>query len=231
MLSMGVKIIRGWQGVCSDPSTLQGNITKLVAFIETEILSVVTDAPDAAHLRLLEAGFVVEELFKTGGSSTQPLEVKALVLWGKLHQLYLIGSDSRGCQVGAGAWTIFRDGSGWDLGGMAGTSPLDAINKIFMEKFFAKTVEYAEAFAQGVGADYTRVDFFLSGFGEGDEPVVLLNEVETVSGFTYQVERLGIGSVWRDGYVLRESGIRVTPEKWDRFMDDMEADREANNLP
>merc|ERR1719188_847594 len=227
--SRGMKILRGWQETCQHPASLRGNITQLAAFIQEEILNQKMGENDA-HLNFLEPGFTVEELFKTGGSSIQPLEAKVQVVWGKVHQIFFIGQDSRGCQVGSGSWVIYGDRSGWDLGGMVGTTPKDSANEAFMAKAFDKVVKYAEAFAKGIGADYTRADFFIGGLETEGEPIIKLNEGETVSGYKYVHERFGIGSVWRDGYVLRDDGIEMTPEKWDDYMDHMQSDRDANEL-
>merc|ERR1719436_2308464 len=111
-----------------------------------------------------------------------------------------------------------------------GTTPKDDISQAFLDKAFDKVVKYAEAFAKGIGADLTRVDFFIGGLDTDGEPIINLNEGETVSGYLYEHERFGMGSVWRDGYVLREDGIDMTPEKWDVYMSHMVADREASNL-
>ena len=96
-----------------------------------------------------------------------------------------------------------------------GSQPEDAISKVFMNKFFGKVKAVAERMATALKADYTRIDLFLSGFEEGDEAKVVLNEVESVSGGSFPYERQAIGSIWRDGYVANGRFEMSSGENWD----------------
>jgi len=225
--SNGMKIVRGWQEACHAETASQ-KIAELVEYIEAQVLGQIASEADA-HLRLyLEPGVSVEELFRTGGKSVQPLEAKVVVIWGKMHHMFLVGSDSRGCRTQSGAWQIYGDKTGWDLKGMIGSGEgNDAINDRILNNAFDRMVEHAERFAQGVGADMMRVDFFL-GFPENveDDIVIKMNECESVSGHPYWHERQGIASVWRDGYILSDR-LLMTPEKWTKLTDNTQSDRDA----
>jgi len=234
--SNGMKLVRGWQETCH-ASDADRRIAELAEFIETEVLGQIASEADA-HLRLyLEPGVTVEELFRTGGQSVQPLEAKTVVLWGKVHHMFLIGSDSRGCRTQSGAWQIYGDKTGWDLNGMIGASDTwlfeggsDPLNRRILNNAFDRMVEYAEKFAQGVGADMMRVDFFL---GIPEDPkadiVIKMNECESVSGHPYWHERQGIGGMWRDGYVLSDR-LSMTPDKWAKLNNNTWDDRSAWKL-
>jgi len=222
--SGGQKIVRGWLQRCKNPQELDD----LVQFVQTEALDKLAGEADA-HLReYLEPGFTVEELFKSSLIPGPPLEVKAQVIWGKLHQVFLIGQDHRGCNVGSGSWNIYSDGTGWTMGGPLPESS-DASHDVFMKKFFDRVKDYAEKFAVGVGADYTRVDFFLAGLEDGQEPVIKLNEAETVSGLKHVHDRFGLGGVWRDGYVT-SGRMRMTADKWDEVWAKMQQDRDNSHI-
>lgn len=222
--SGGMKIVRGWLQKCRDPNEM----AKLVTFIEEEVLGQLASEADK-HLReYLEPGVTVEELFKTGGASMQPLEAKVQLVWGRVHQIFFIGQDARGCNVGSGAWMIYGDKTGWAMDGPL-SDAADASARAFMEKFYDRVVAYAEAFAAGIGADFTRADFFLAGMEDDQEPVIKLNEGETVSGLKYVHERVGLGDVWRDGYVV-SNRFRMTPERWEVYMGRVQNDRDAFGL-
>jgi len=222
--SGGQKIVRGWLQRCKDPQELDN----LVQFVQAEALDKLAGEADAHLRKYLEPGFTVEELFQSSLIPGPPLEVKAQVVWGKLHQVFLIGQDHRGCNVGSGSWNVYNDGTGWTMGGPLPESR-DASHEVFMEKFFHRVKDYAEKFAAGVGADYTRVDFFLAGLEDGQEPVIKLNEAETVSGLKHVHDRFGIGDVWRDGYVT-SGRMKMTAEKWDDVWAKMQKERDNSHI-
>ena len=55
--------------------------------------------------------------------------------------------------------------------------------------------------------------------------MVKLNEVETVSGSWYEIERRELGDLWRDGY-LASGRMEMDPSKWQERLKHTEADRE-----
>jgi len=217
--SAGMKIVRNWQQVCG--GSLQEEVDKLTAYIESDILGQLARETDA-HLRnILEPGVSVEELFRTGGASMIPLEAKVQVVWGKAYLVWIVGQDNRGCQSRSGAWHVYPDKSGWDLKGIIskkGGSD-EVSERIMSSSAWDTLITKAEAFARGVGADLMRVDFFI-GFPEDpqEELVIKLNECESVSGHPYWHERDGIADVWRDGYVLSDR-MAMTSEQWTGYMD------------
>jgi hypothetical protein len=211
-----MKIVRNWKQACEGGS-LQGEIDKLSAYIEKDILGQLARETDA-HLRdILEPGVSVEELFRTGGASMIPLEAKVQVVWGKAYLVWIVGQDNRGCQSQSGAWHVYPDKSGWDLKGIISKNGgNDEVSERIMSSSAWNTLlTKAEDFAKGVGADLMRVDFFL-GLPEDpkEEIKVRLNECESVSGHPYWHERDGIGGVWRDGYVLSDR-MAMTSEQWE----------------
>jgi len=222
--------VRGWQGTCSSEAGLSARTQELVQFIEEEVLGQVSRDADA-HLRFLEPGVTVEELFRTGGNSLQPLEAKVTVLWGKVYSVFMTGSDHRGCQSQVGAWLFFGDKTGWDMKGMI--SPEggnDPVGDRVLKNAFGRMATYAENFAKGVGADYMRVDFFLGvPEAESEDIRILMNECESVSGWPFYYLRQGLGSAWRDGYLNLDT-FSLTPEKWDRLVGNTKYDRDALHL-
>lgn len=175
--------------------------------VEERILKV-RNRPSDKHLNKLPRGFTVEELFRTEGLSNRPIEAKVHVLFGKVYEIIFVGQDPRGCTVGTGAWAIFGDGTGWHMNGKIG-GEMDAMHDAYMNRFHEKVVMLAEKFANHAKADWTRVDFFLSGFGlpgfESDVPVIKLNEIENVSGYKFMYERAHLGRAWREGYISRDA--------------------------
>merc|ERR1719506_1385801 len=159
--SMGQKIVRGWQAKCK--GELKKEIDVLADFIERDVLSLRNTDPDSQHLaEALKPGVIIEELFATGGLSKKPLEAKALVVWGKVFDIWMLGEDHRGCQIVSGTWKVYRDGSGWNLNGMIGEKG-DLASDFFMEKMFQKIKDNAEDFAGNhLKADVARVDFFIN---------------------------------------------------------------------
>jgi hypothetical protein len=224
----GMKIVRGWSEQCKDSATLDKAVSDLTKYVEDEVLGQVARDSDA-HLQAMDPGVTVEELFKTGGNSARPMEAKVQCLWGKVYLMFFVGQDSRGCNSLSGSWSVYGDKTGWDMKGMIGAGGgNDEINQAFMDKAFDKVVKYAETFAQGIGADYTRVDFFL-GTDSSGEPIIKLNEAETVSGAKYVYERLGMATVWRGGYLL-SNRFHIDPEKWDWTMDTVTKARDFYSL-
>ena len=41
-----------------------------------------------------------------GGLSRKPLEAKALVVWGKVFDIWMLGQDHRGCKIVSGTWKV-----------------------------------------------------------------------------------------------------------------------------
>jgi len=153
------------------------------------------------------------------------------VLWGKVYNILMFGSDPRGCQTQTGSWVIFGDKTGWDMKGMIGpVGGNDPMGDRVLSNAFDRLATQAENFAKGVGADLIRVDFFLSvPESEGEDVNIVLNEVESVSGWPYWYARQALGNTWRDGYLSLDS-FAVTPEKWDRLVANTKADRDAVHL-
>eukprot|EP00421_Protoceratium_reticulatum_P031788 CAMPEP_0168464614 /NCGR_PEP_ID=MMETSP0228-20121227/55672_1 /TAXON_ID=133427 /ORGANISM="Protoceratium reticulatum, Strain CCCM 535 (=CCMP 1889)" /LENGTH=450 /DNA_ID=CAMNT_0008480127 /DNA_START=36 /DNA_END=1388 /DNA_ORIENTATION=- len=225
--SAGMKIVRGWQQRCHQAEATQ----ELISFIETEVLGKMAGEADA-HLRYyLQPGVTVEELFRTGGHSVQPLEAKIQVLWGKVHHMFLIGNDARGCKIQGGAWHVFSDKTGWDLSGIIKPGGAnDETGDRVLREAFDTMVALAERFARGVRADLMRVDFFLGvPTAEHSEWVIKLNECESVSGHPYFHERQHLGSIWRDGYIL-SNRLSLSPEKWEELSKRTQHDRDAQHL-
>jgi len=229
--SKGQYLVKDFQKDCQQKTSSDRISEELAKFIEESILSVKASVADA-HLReYLTPGVTVESLFKTGGLSTQPLEAKVQVLWGKVHHMFLIGTDNRGCRVNGGSWQIYGDKTGWDLAGMIKpTGGNDALGDRLLEKAFQPMVDYAERFARGVRADLMRVDFFIGIPDKADgEWLIQMNECESVSGHPYWHERHGLGAIWRDGYVL-SNRVAMTPKTWSSIVKETQADRDALGL-
>jgi len=229
--SKGQHLVRDFQKDCQQKASSDRIAEELAVFIEKNILNVKASVADA-HLReYLTPGVTVESLFKTGGLSTQPLEAKVQVLWGKVHHMFLIGTDNRGCRVNTGSWQIYGDKTGWDLSGMIKPSGgNDALGDHLLEKAFQPMVDYAERFARGVRADFMRVDFFIGIPDKADgEWLVEMNECESVSGHPYWHERHGLGAIWRDGYVL-SNRVAMNSQKWSSITKNTQADRDALGL-
>lgn len=228
--SAGQQIVKGWQETCRSEPSLSARTQDLVQFIEDKVLGQVSRDADA-HLRFLEPGVTVEELFRTGGNSLQPLEAKVTVLWGKVYSVIMCGSDHRGCQSQSGSWMFFGDKTGWDMKGMINPEGgNDPVGDRVLKNAFGRMSTYAENFAKGVGADYMRVDFFLgTPEAENGDITIMLNECESVSGWPFYYLRQGLGSAWRDGY-LNLNTFSLTPEKWDRLMGNTKDDRDSLHL-
>eukprot|EP00939_MAST-03C_sp_MAST-3C-sp1_P000608 g608.t1 len=225
--SAGIKAVKGWQEKCARAMTIEEDILALARFAEENILTKANRASDA-HLALLEPGLTVEELFQTGGHSKRPLEAKVELLFGKVYTVFFVGDDHRGCTVGAGAWNVYADRTGWNLAGIIGVAE-DDVHDEYMKRFHDRVVNIAETFAAKAGADWTRVDLFLSGFG-GGKVVIKLNEVENVSGYKFPHETAHIGNAWRDGYMQRHGVRSVTPESWQRYVSNLLRMRDAFDL-
>jgi len=217
--SAGQKIVWGWDKECSNATTLEAKIGELADYVVDEVLTLRNTDADSAHLaEALVPGVIVEEIFQTGGASGRPLEAKALIVWGKLYEVFMIGEDARGCQCTSGSWKVYGNGDGWNLNGMVHEKD-DASSAVFMEEWWPQVQELGEKMATHMGADVARVDFFL---GEGG--VVKLNEVETVSGTWYEHERRELGDIWRDGYIV-SGRLEVTEAKWHQRIEDADEDR------
>jgi hypothetical protein len=215
--SMGQRIVSDWQRTCADPNA---TIEELADWIVSDVFTLHNDDPSSAHLEAaLKPGVIVEEIFQTGGESTKPLEAKALVLWGKVFDVWMMGMDERGCKMTSGTWKVYGNGAGWNLHGLLNEED-DAESTTFMRDFYPQISTLAERFATHLGADVARVDFFI---GEGG--VVKLNEVETVSGSWYEIERRELGDLWRDGY-LASGRMEMDPAKWQKRLADTSADRD-----
>jgi len=149
-------------------------------------------------------------------------------------KIWMVGMDDRGCQAQTGAWNIYPDKTGWDFHGVLGEddSTWDPRSKLIVDKYLDLLVENAEKFAKGIGADYTRVDFFMKfPQTEGDEveKPIKLNEAETVSGLQYWLERSAIGGMWGDGYVASGKS-KMSVRKWQDLTDELQADRDTAGL-
>lgn len=217
--SAGQKIVRKWQAECASTATLDAKIDELADYCVDEVLTLRNTDADSAHLaEAVVPGVIVEEIFQSGGLSTRPLEAKATFVWGKLYEVFMIGEDVRGCQSTSGSWKVYGNGEGWNLNGMLHEKD-DASSAAFMADWFPQVKELGEKMATFIGADVTRVDFFL---GEGG--VVKLNEVETVSGTWYEHERRELGDIWRDGYIM-SGRLSVTEAKWRTRIEDADEDR------
>jgi len=226
--SKGQRIVRGWQTDCPYEDLTNRKIEELANFVDREIMNVIASEADQ-HLRMIQPGVIVEELFKTGGHSKRPLEAKVQTLWGKVALMTFIGEDPRGCVSQDPAWHYFRDGTGWDLKGMLGsTAGNDEVSDLVLSSAFDGMVENAEKFATVVGADSMRVDFFV-GFRPDGSVDYKVNEVESISGARYWHERDGLGRAWVDGYVLSDR-MKMTSAKWDQITSLAESARANNKL-
>lgn len=157
--SKGQKIVSDWDTVCTGMhGDIGALIQELAEFIEAEALNAFPNAEDM-HLEKLEPGVTVEELFFSGGASGRPLEIKVVVLWGKAYHAFVVGSDTRGCPISNGAWTMYPDGTGWNLHGVIGNARDDEHDRVV--PLLGQVFAYAEAFAKEIQADYTRADFFV----------------------------------------------------------------------
>jgi len=218
--SMGQRIVRGWQQTCKNETSIDATIDDLADWIVDDVFTLHNDDPSSAHLEAsLKPGIIVEEIFQTGGESTKPLEAKALVLWGKVFDVWMMGMDERGCKMTSGTWKVYGNGDGWNLNGLLHEKD-DAESDLFMQSFYPQVTSLAEKFAAHLGADVARVDFFI---GEGG--VVKLNEVETVTGSWYEIERRELGDLWRDGY-LASGRMAMDPLKWQQRLAHTEQDRD-----
>merc|ERR1719433_2076643 len=118
--SQGQKIVKNFQTVCKDEEKNTPYVAQLIDFIEKEVIGQLASEADS-HLRdFVEPGVTVEELWTTGGSSARPLEVKVQCLWGKVHHMFFIGEDARGCIVQTGSMQLYADKTGWDMKGIVG---------------------------------------------------------------------------------------------------------------
>lgn len=214
--SMGQKIVRNFQARCKDG--LQAEIDALGDFIEHGVLSLRNTDPDSQHLaEALKPGVIIEELFSTGGLSRKPLEAKALVVWGKVFDIWMLGEDHRGCKIVSGTWKVYGDGTGWNLNGMMGEKD-DPASDFFMKSMFKKIKDNAENFAgQHLKADVARIDFFIN----FDKGTVKLNEVETVSGTWYEIEHHELGAIWRNGYLIN-GWVDTQADHWSARLDHVE---------
>jgi hypothetical protein len=229
--SKGQKIVTDWDKTCED-YLLKGNagahmrIQELAEFIEAEALDAYPNEEDM-HLTFLEPGVTVEELFNSGGASGRPLELKVVVLWGKAYHAFVVGSDTRGCEISNGAWEMYPDGTGWNLNGLIGKAHDDEFERV--KPLLPQVFAFAETFAKGIGADYTRADFFV-GWDEDGTASIKMNEGELVSGAQNLYDRTNLAGMWRDGYIangnvkLNEDKYRVLKqylkEEWDRHVYD-----------
>jgi hypothetical protein len=224
--SQGQKIVRGWQKDCPFEGPTNTKIAALADFVDKEIINARASEAEQ-HLNLVEPGVIVEELFKTGGHSKAPLEAKVQTLWGKVHHMYFVGDDPRGCKSFNSAWSYNGDKTGWDLKGMRGEGVNDEVGDLVAAAFDGIS-RAAEKFVAAVGADVMRVDFFL-GFNDDGSVEYKLNEVESISGSRYWHERDGMGRAWVDGYVLSDR-VRMTSSKWDKVVRLVEDAKAANDL-
>jgi hypothetical protein len=227
--SKGQKIVRGFQKMCKINETSDAYVTELIDFINSEVLGQRASEADA-HLRdYVEPGVTVEELFASGGASKVPLEVKVQCLWGKVHHMFFIGMDARGCRAQSGSVQLYADKTGWDMKGIIGpVGTNDALTDVILTKYFDQVVQAAEQFAQGVGADLMRADFFIA-LPESGESKIAMNEPESVSGHPYWHERQQMASILRDGYILSKR-LKMTSDKWTDIMTRAATDRTANGL-
>jgi hypothetical protein len=227
--SKGQKIVRNWQKDCEQKATTNTAIDELAVFVDKEIMNQLASPADK-HLReYVTPGVTMEALFKTGGMSKRPLEAKVQTLWGKVHHIFFVGQDPRGCTSYIGAWQYNRDKTGWDFNGMlGGKEKRDEISELVLNKAFDELVTHSENFATAVGADVMRVDFFI-GFNDDNSVDYKLNEAESVSGARYYHERDGLARAWVDGYV-NSGRLRMTPQKWNQIYQETEDARAANQL-
>jgi len=223
--SAGQKIVTGWQNDCPHNSSTNAKLEELAEFVDKEIMGQLASEADG-HLReYVKPGMTMEALFKTGGHSKRPLEAKVQVLWGKVHHMFFVGEDSRGCVSYQGAWSVLGDRTGWNLNGISGS---DEVAELVMNQAFDDLVKHSEKFATEVGADVMRVDFFI-GFRDGGKVEIRMNEAESVSGARYAWERDGLGKAWVDGYVLSDR-MKMTSGKWDMIYMETERARSNANL-
>jgi len=216
--SAGQKIVRGWQETCQG-ADLAAEIEKLADYVVDDVLTLRNTDADSAHLaEAVRPGVIVEEIFQSGGASGRPLEAKALFVWGELYEVFMIGEDERGCSSTCGSWKVYGNGNGWNLNGMLKEKD-DAESEIFMRDWFPKVKDLGSKMVKHIGADLARVDFFL-----GQDGLVELNEIETVSGAWYEHERRELGDIWRDGYIVA-GRLSITQAKWDSRMQHADEDR------
>ena len=198
--SAGLKIVSNKDRKCEQ----EGFIQEVVDHVEQNIL-VKENRESDKHLTKLDAGFTIEELFSSGEKSTRPLEAKVQVLFGKVFEIFFVGMDPRGCTSGCGSWTIYPGETvrGWDFKGILSeeAGERDLMHSLVMKNYYEKIVNIAEKFARHVGADWTRVDMFLGGFGS--TPIIKVNEVENVSGYKFPYSTMYIGNAWREAYMHR----------------------------
>jgi len=217
--SAGQKIVWGWDKTCSGPER-DAKIESLADYVVDEVLSLRNTDADSAHLaEAVRPGVIVEEIFRSGGASKRPLEAKALFVWGELYEVFMIGEDARGCASTSGAWKIYGNGNGWNLNGMLHEKD-DAQSQVFMREWFPKVKDFGSKMVTHIGADLARVDFFL-----GQDGLVQLNEIETVSGTWYEHERRELGDIWRDGYIV-SGRLAITQQKWEKRIEDTSEDRD-----
>jgi hypothetical protein len=217
--SAGQKIVRGWDATCSSPER-DATIEELADYVVNDVLSLRNTDADSAHLaEAVRPGVIVEKIFQSGGASQRPLEAKALFVWGELYEVFMIGEDSRGCASTNGAWKIYGNGNGWNLNGMLHEKD-DAESAVFMSEWFPQVKDFGSKMVTHIGADLARVDFFL-----GQDGLVELNEIETVSGTWYEHERRELGDIWRDGYIV-SGRLAITQEKWEQRIEDTAEDRD-----
>jgi len=216
--SAGQKIVRNWAETCKSDN-LSEEIEKLADYVVDGVLSLRNTDADSAHLaEACKPGVIVEEIFQSGGESQRPLEGKALFVWGQLYEVFMIGDDERGCTSTSGSWKVYGNGNGWNLHGMLNEKD-DAESAIFMRDWFPKIQDFGSKMVRHIGADVARVDFFL-----GQDGLVKLNEIETVSGTWYEHERRELGDIWRDGYIV-SGRLAITQAKWDTRIKDADEDR------
>jgi hypothetical protein len=218
--SKGIKIVRNFRSdYCDkDPQQKQQKMDEYATFIETEILAKKASEADAHLRKYLTPGVTVESLFQTGGASTQPLEAKVQVVWGKVHHMFIFGMDHRGCRVHVGAWQIYGDKTGWDLKGIIKPrGGNDELGDRLLEEAFQPMVDYAERFARSLEADFMRVDFFLRppDAETGGDWKIEMNECESVTGSQHTFERRGLEAIWRDGYIM--SRLAMDSEKFQKI--------------
>ena len=105
------------------------------------------------------------------------------------------------------------------------------MHQLVMEHYYEKIVEIAEKFAQKVGADWTRVDMFLGGFGS--TPIIKVNEVENVSGYKFPYSTTYIGNAWRDAYMhrlIQTKDRKITSKHWNEWFASLIKMRDAFKL-
>jgi len=228
--SAGLKIVPNKEEKCKQEDFIQ----EVVKHVEQNIL-VKENRESDKHLTKLDAGFTIEELFSSGGTSMRPLEAKVQVLFGKVFEIFFVGMDPRGCTSGCGSWTIYPGDKvrGWDFKGILSEEDgeRDLMHQLVMEHYYEKIVEIAEKFAQKVGADWTRVDMFLGGFGS--TPIIKVNEVENVSGYKFPYSTTYIGNAWRDAYMhrlIQTKDRKITSKHWNEWFASLIKMRDAFEL-